>query len=375
MPSRLATAALAVAAPLAACKPLPLPGEPNAPRVAVETSVGGEEERPDPVVFEVAGRPVTIGEIDRRAQLVSSTAQLLLDSAQSRESLVEKLLWLELLANAADREQLPHGADEALLFADADARARLDAIATATVSRGDITAEDMTAAYESARPSLQRPAAALVSGLFFETEEQALDAYELLRPRARFVPVEALFAQLAPALGSTTDSTGPQLGWLGATDPEADPAIIRAVFASTEAGLREPVLTSRGWAVLGAARFREPLDVSIDDADGYLRQAIVAERIGQTKRAALDAARAESDVSVDADTVARLEAARALATVSAPARPRRFERDALAGAPEAVAGFEVLEAARAEAASVHQNPTLSAVAPADGSEPPAAEPE
>lgn len=347
--------------PLLACKPDPLPGEPNAPQLVTAGEIA-REDGADPPLLMIGGRPLTINEFDRRAQLMSRTAQRRLASAQNGQKLLEMIVWAELVALEAVRLELVGGLDEQVLVNDADARGRLGAMTAFSVNRGDITADEVRGRFDANADTIQRAEQRRVYTIVRPDQESAVALQAEIAALSAHDRPSRVYSYMAP-IHSTHESTR-ENGLVGMVreDGEGDPAFMAAVFSSEARGLVEEIpATSRGYEIIYVDRIVPARDVPFDEYEGRIREELHAEALATRQRNELDRLREEAGVQLNAGAIAALSAAREDEPEST-SRDRRFSHGWLSGSSEAELGVDVMALLEEEVANARANP-LAAVNP------------
>lgn len=360
-PLRIATAALLVASLAAGCKPDPLPGEPNATTAVTTGPAEGAaaSAAPDPVLLDIDGTVVTLGDFERRAARLSELSELRLNTTQGRSGLLEMFVWLELLARTAEQEGLVGTAEEILLVEEARARTLLDNHAAGTVNR-EALSERLPEYYAERKESdFTSPERRRIYGIVFDDPETARAVRrEIIAALDHVRPVH-VFGRLAGVYSTHQASREDEgrMGWI--TRPEdggtADPILADAVFAMPEPGLGPVVQTTRGWEVFFVAAIEPAVERSLQDVEAYLADVQYREALAADARGQLDEHRAALGVEVDAGAVAALAAARHDEPESAT-RPRRFSVEALAGDPAVELGYGTVDAINEDRATLLDNP-------------------
>lgn len=369
-----ASLALAVFAVGSAClKPEPLPGEPNA-TITVQTGAAGAAEAsdaPDPVLVDIAGYALTLGEFERRATRLSDIAQLRLNTTHGRAGLLEMFVWLELLAREARLQGLVGTADELMLVDEARARALLESDAAGSVDR-DALSESLPEYFAERREEFTRPERRRVYGIVLPDRAAAERARADVERALEHARPAHVFGRLAPYYSVEADSAaaGGRYGWVVRNEDggTGDPLLVDAVFEMAETGLGPVVRTTRGWEVIYVAAIQPAMALTFQEVEAYLGEQQYRGAVADHQRARLDAVREEVGVEVDGSAVAAL-AARRTSEPDGPQRERRYARDALAGVPSAELGFEVVAATEADQARMFDNPFTRPV------DPPRTEPE
>ncbi len=360
-------AALCVAAlvPLASgCKPSPLPGENAGQTVAVTNTAASTEVDTASLapLLEIGGRVLTIGEFESRAALMSEIARAKLDVTQSRTSLLEMFVWVELLAALGTDSGLVGGAEEALFGLEVEARANLadDVARSLDVS----TLEPRwRAAFEAQHAEWERPAQRKVRGITLPDRALAEQVRADMVAGLEHTDAEHVFRSYNQAL-ATGDSTDGAWGWV--VDPAhgglGDPALLDVIF-SVEPSTLSPVFAStRGWEIVYVEGVDEGLTLTFEDAEAYVRSRVLAMARGEHMRSVLDASREAAGVSVDTAAVARLAALRTREPADT-SRPRRYAQEALASAYVTELGVDLLNEVNEERAARVSNPSVQSVDP------------
>lgn len=349
------------------CKPEPLPGEANAPQFVGSAEVA-DEEAVDPPLLAIGDRTLTLSEFDRRAELLSRTARYRLNSPAQRRRLLEMVVWAELVAIEATREGLVGGLDEQLLVADARARAILEDGARRSVNRADIEDDTVRALFDAEAGEIQRPEVRrlytivrpdLESAQALHTEITALLEVDLGR---------RIFRALAP-IHSVHEETRED-GFVGElrADAEADPVFLAAAFSTEEEGLVPEVQrTTRGYEIIFVDLVVDAREIPFQEFEGRIRERLHRESIAARQRALLDEARENAGVTVEADALDALTAARADEPESLT-RARRYSEAWLAESPTAILSQDATGAILAELERARANPLAATGAlPLDGS--------
>lgn len=347
--------------PLVACKPDPLPGEPNAPHVVTAGELG-QAEATDPPLLMIGDRPLTSNEFDRRSQLMSRTAQLRLATAQNSQKLLEMVVWAELVALEATRLELVGGLDEQVLVNDADARGRLEAMAAISVNRGTITIEDVQALFDEKSDEIQRPETRRVYTIVRPDLESAQALHAEVAALTEHDRASRVYAFLAPL--HSTHNASRENGLIGMVEAGSygDPEFLAAAFSSEDTGLVSEVsVTSRGYEVIYVDRIVPAREVPFEEYEGRLREELHGAAVAVRQREELDSRRAEIGVELNSVRIAALAGIRDTEPESTP-RARRYSDGWLSGSSEAELGVDVVALLEEEVANAGVNP-LAAVNP------------
>ncbi|MFT6395319.1 MAG: hypothetical protein ACJAYU_000061 [Bradymonadia bacterium] len=347
--------------PLIACKPDPLPGEPNAPQLVTAGEIA-RNEGSDPPLLMIGDRPLTMNEFDRRSQLMSPTAQLRLATAQNSQKLLEMIVWAELVAIEATRLELVGGLDEQVLVNDAHAQGRLEAMAAISVNRGAITVDEVRALYDATADTIQRAEERRVYTIVRPDRESAEALQAEVATLTEHDRASRVYSYLAPIHSTHELSRATGLVGMIRADGDGDPEFLAAVFSSEDRGLVSEIpVTSRGYEVIYVDRIVPAREVPFDEYEGRLREQMHASAVATRQRNELDRLRDEAGVELNTDAISALSAARADEPESTP-RERRFSHGWLSGSPEAELGVDVMVLLEEEVANARANP-LAALNP------------
>jgi hypothetical protein len=353
---------------LIGCKPAPLPGEPNA--AASVGAVVGEEEQAldDPVLVRVGDREITISEFERRRAMLSGPAERRYAALGQSSALLESMVLVEVLGSHAERLGLAGGATEALLVAEARARAVVEEAATRTVNPVELE-DQLRAWFEAERSRYERPEQRRVYGIVLDDAETAARVRAEVEAALAVTRPPHVFERLAEhySVHEPSRLDGGRYGEIvSIADGGAhDPALDEAVFAA-EANTLLPVLrTTRGWEVVYVGGVTPARILSFDDARPVFAAELLDRALGEAMRRRFDAARIEAGVEVDTAAVHQLASARADEPPE-PVRARRFAQATLEHRPVAELGETVLAGLNATSALAVQNPN-TAPAPSEGS--------
>ena len=339
---------------LLGCKPDPLPGEPNSPQVLGATQVA-DGESVNPPLLMLGDRPLTLEEFDRRAELLTRSARYRLNSPGQRRRLLEMVVWAELLAEEAARQELIGGLDEALLVDDARAHSILEEAARRSVNRADITDEEVRAEFDANQDEIQKAEERRVYTIVLPDRDAALALQAEIGALMEYDQGRRIFRALAP-VHSVHEPTSSD-GFVGdiRADSDGDPAFLEAVFSSEDEGLlAEVAQTSRGFEVILVDLIVPGREIPFEEYEGRIRERLHQEALAERQRTLLDEAREANEASVDAESLAALQAAR----LNGPAelsRTRRFHVAWLAEDPSAILGETVSTRVVAEMEAMRTN--------------------
>jgi hypothetical protein len=339
---------------IGACRPDALPGEFRSTNAVSAALTAGTESADGPeasvrvgdlVLAMVGDHTISIADVERRLRQFSPETQLFYGGQERRAGLVQLLLWRELLVLDAERRGYVATVDEDIARLYTRAWLYLQDPA-ATVLTDELDAAGLQALYEEFAPSFNRPEERLGALMVADTRERAeafLTEYRAVLSRGRDTP-QAIFDDVAARFTTDPDVIAAQrrFRWTRANAVEqgANPDLVAALFSSPDAGtIVGPIQTSRGWEVVQIASIREPTEVSLEDARPWLEERLRARMVAAAQRAALEALRATTPVTVPTDALARIDAHRG----TPQTRPRLYDEATLAVEPSRVLGFELAE--------------------------------
>lgn len=368
--------ALLIAGALGACSPQPLPGEPNASEGRTVVRQAEEDESEAVVLASVEGRAITLEEFERRLAQRGQESQEFFADGDLRPQFLERLLWFEVMANAAQRNGWNDAPEAAVLEPDYVARAVLQEATPPDAS--EVTDEAVAERWEEMRAEIMPVERRRVYVSLYPDRAAAMDAERTLRTwieEERDQPLELFgYEARTQSMHAPTRARSGDLGWVvrAADGGNVDPALEALVFGADANGIAGIVDVDAGAALVYVGSVIEARGPSQADAEPRIRTRIAAEQTAAAQRALLDRWRESASVSINADAVASLGGARIDGGPTTPIRPRRYAELALAGGPDRTFGLAWNSLAAEADADYRQTPFAAdfvATAPEGSGEP------
>ncbi len=330
--------ALALLALTAGCKPEPLPGERTGALRPTEQHQRGTPEEgeqggriTDLTVATIAGRPLTVGAVERRMDMISPEGRRAIDSVQQRADAVQMLVMAQALAIDAERKGYLGSAEEALMEELHLAHAWLLEMAAERSATDPITNEEIEAEWQALQPWIDYGQMRLGQYMMATTREQLdemLATYERVRLRGRDEPVNQ-FKDVA-ARYTTEDRfrvNGFLLDWMIESDVQrgANPELVNALFALEAPGdVSPPFATAEGWMSVQLLQIRDSdEDANATTARPWLLERLANQQAGDAQATALEDLRAQATIEINEQAMAMFVPG------GDPERPRRYDPEAL----------------------------------------------